>query len=254
MDTAAAPRSSITKLRLKAGLKKVPGLAQLARLYKFVTVPAYRSEWRLMRANPDNLFQPYSQTSLNRYPRFFSYVREHVQDDLATRILSFGCSIGEEVFSLRRYFSQAEIVGIDINPHNIAICNKKMAQLPDEHIHFKLAGSTQAEPAASYDVVFCMAVLRHGKLSATGAKTCDHLIRFEDFEKMVCDFCRVLKPGGYLLIRHSNFRLMDTHVAAQFDTVYSVNPTESPAETPLYDRNNRLLVDAVYNDVIFRKR
>ena len=46
-----------------------------------------------------------------------------------------------------------------------------------------------------------------------GVTRCDHLIRFEDFARAVADFERCLKPGGLLIIRHSNFRLRDAPMA-----------------------------------------
>lgn len=102
-------RLSNTGTRWKAGLRKVPGLVPLVHLCLIAVSPAYRSERRLMRARPDNLFQPYARTAFDRHPRIFSCVRDRVPDSDTTRILSFGCSTGEEVFSLRRYFPQAKI-------------------------------------------------------------------------------------------------------------------------------------------------
>ena len=246
--------STNTKTRWKARLKKVPGLVQLVRLCRILGSPAYRGEWRLMRARPDNLFQPCALTDIDRYPRFFSYVREHVPDVATSRILSFGCSTGEEVFSLRRYFAQAEIVGIDINPRNIKVSRKKLERSGDTRIRFALAGTPDAEPDASYDAVFCMSVLRHGGLGATHPETCKHLIHFADFEKTVNGLCRCLKPGGYLIIGFSNFRFSDTAAAPEFDAVFKLNRSAPRADTPLYDTDNKWLRDTVYNDVVFRKK
>lgn len=253
LETAAVHRSSNARTRWKARLRKVPGLVPLVRLCRFVGSPAYRSERRLMRASPDNLFQPFALTEFDRYPRIFSFVRDHVPDGATTRILSFGCSTGEEVFSLRRYFPQAEIAGIDINPRSIAVCRETLKRSGDTCIRFALAGSADAEPEIGYDAVFCMSVLRHGELGASNAETCDHLICFADFEKTVAGLCRCLKPGGYLIIRGSNFRFSDTAIAKGFDSVF--RPDEFPLkDTPLYGRDNRKLGDAIYNDVIFRKK
>lgn len=247
-------RSSNTGTRWKAGLRKVPGLVPLVRLCRIAVSPAYRSEWRLMRARPDNLFQPYARTVFDRYPRIFSFVRDCVPDSAAIRILSFGCSTGEEVFSLRRYFPQAEIVGIDINSHNIEVCCKKLGRDRDSRIRFALASSAEDELEASYDAVFCMSVLRHGKLGVSHPETCSDLIRFADFEKTVTSLCRCIKPGGYLAIRGSNFRFSDIAAASEFDAVYRVNEAEPRTDTPLYGPDNKRLRGTIYNDVIFCKR
>lgn len=239
---------------LKENLKKIPGLVRLVRLCRVVGSPGYRSVWLLEREKPHNLFQPVSQTAFDRYPRIFALVKEQLTGVVTPRLLSFGCSTGEEVFTLRRYFSQAEIIGIDINPRSIAVCHKRMERCGDARIRFTLAGSADAEPEASYDAVFCMSVLRHGELGASNAETCDHLICFADFEKTVTGLCRCLKPRGYLIIRGSNFRFSDTTIASEFDAVYSVNDSTHREDTPIYGSDNQRLVNAVYNEVIFRKR
>ncbi|HZW26294.1 MAG TPA: class I SAM-dependent methyltransferase [Gallionella sp.] len=238
---------------LKEKLKKVPGLVRLVRLCRIVISPSYRSQWLLQLRKPDNLFQPCSLTVFDRYPRIFYSVKQMLSGVSDPRLLSFGCSTGEEVFTLRHYFPRAEIVGIDINPRSIAVCKKKCARLFDARLRFELTSSTEAEASSHYDAVFCMAVLRHGALGQNRPEVCDHLIRFEDFEKTVSDFCRVLKPGGYLVIRHSNFRFTDTRVAAEFEVVPSDEAWDVRNSSPLYGRDNRLLPDAEDRDFVFRK-
>ena len=51
----------------------------------------------------------------NRFPEVFSECARYFGDRTNLRILSFGCSTGEEVLTLREYFPTAEIVGADIN-------------------------------------------------------------------------------------------------------------------------------------------
>ena len=98
-----------------------------------------------------------------------------------------------------------------------------------------------------------MAVLRHGDLALPGVTRCDHLIRFADFSAALADFERCLKPGGLLVIRHSNFRLCDTAAAAAFETIHSVKNPDGSKRTPLFDPDDRLLSGADYADTVFRK-
>ena len=135
-------------------------------LYRVVTDRNYRiAGWlRLMRSQAT--FQPYNFTGSNRYPRIFRFVQSELGRDAQVRILSFGCSTGEEVFSLRGYFPRAVIKGIDLSGGNIAVCRRRLRRKPDPGITFETAGSTSGEASSSYDAIFCMAVLRHGEFVA----------------------------------------------------------------------------------------
>jgi SAM-dependent methyltransferase len=155
------------------------------------------------------------------------------------------------VFSLRQYFPHASIKGIDINPGNIAVCRRRLKKSPDPGIAFAAADSTATEPPGSYDAIFAMAVLRHGSLGLPGVTRCNHLIRFEDFARAVADFERCLRPGGLLIIRHSNFRLCDAPAGQAFETILRL--PAGPA-TPLFGPDNRLLPDCEYPDTVFRKK
>lgn len=214
---------------------------------------SYRNHMWLRLRRPSGVFQWVNKTRANRYPRIFRFVQQQLGADSAARILSFGCSTGEEVFTLRRYFPRATIKGLDINAANIAICRKRLRATSDAHISFETKGSTADEPDAAYDAIFCMAVLRHGGLKRPEVTRCDHLIRFEDFAAAVADFHRCLKPGGLLVLRFSNFRLADTPAVAGFETLLRVK-TLPPAELPLFGPDNRRLPGVSDPDTVFRKR
>ena len=234
-------------------LKKVPLLVLAARLIRIIFDPQARSIWKLKTFNPQMLFQPSDATFADRYPDFFRFVRDQLIGSDRPRILSYGCSTGEEVFSLAKYLPEAEIKGIDINPRNIAICHKKLAQTPNPLISFAQASTPVAEQSAHYDAIFCMAVLRHGELRANRPARCDHLLRFPDFEAIIDGLARCLKPGGYLALWHIHFRFSDCLVANAFEPVFQ-GINDDPLDTPAYDRNNQLITDPPELDAIFRKK
>jgi hypothetical protein len=155
------------KNRLKTRLQKVPGFMGTKFIYSLVRSVESRNSAILLLRPPKGLYQPYGTTSEDRYPEIFQHVLEQVGDDADLRILSFGGATGEEVFSLCSYFEQATIVGLDINPLNLAVCRFRRRRIGDAKLHFAVAGSTTREASASYDVIFAMAVFRHGNLNSS---------------------------------------------------------------------------------------
>src|SRR5208282_4382861 len=209
--------------RWKPRLRKLPGYRAVRFVYRLVKSVESRNEALLSLRPPKGLYQPYGTTSADRYPDIFLEVCKLVGEGANVRILSFGCSTGEEAFSLREYFPEANIVGLDINPFNIAVCRFRRLKAADKKMNFTVAGSTAGEASASYDLVFAMAVFRHGDLNTSPPpQKCGHLLRFAEFEQSVADLARVLKPGGLLVIQYAMFRFGDTRAARCFETEFSV--------------------------------
>ncbi|MEJ1970194.1 MAG: class I SAM-dependent methyltransferase [Rhizomicrobium sp.] len=229
----------------------VPRIAAI--LCRFALDPEYRSAALLRIRRPPNLFQPSNHTFSVRYPDLFQFAREYLGDGPERRLLSFGCSTGEEVFALRRYFPKAAITGIDINPRNIAACRSRLVRSPDSGIAFDAAGSTVKQPTAFYDAIFCLSVLRHSGLRAADTGRCDHLIRFADFERTVEDFARCLKPGGLLVVANSNFRFCDTGISSDFTAVLREDHYGPDARTPVFGRDDVLIPERFYDEIGFRK-
>lgn len=208
---------------------------------------------RRFRRSLPGRFQAYSHTLPDRYPWLFEFARAHIQDSLGTHILSFGCSRGEEVFTLRRYFPKAFIKGIDIERGNISRCEARARVENAAGMSFMVAANTEEEPAGYYDAIFCLAVLCLGDLTVSGAQRCDPHLFFKDFERMVTDFSRCLRPGGILFLLTTNFRFCDTAVSQDFDTVLEADLSQLAPDV-LFDSNNRLLAGARYLPAAFRKR
>jgi len=224
----------------------------LRKLYRLIVEPDYRHVLRLLRPGAKGVFQPCNDTWEDRYPRIFDFVQSLVGATNPVTILSFGCSTGEEVLTLRRRFPSATIRGLDINPGNIAICRRRLRRRPDAKLTFAMANSTEGEPSSSYDVIFCMAVLRDGRLGSLKLEECSALISFANFARVVEDFHRCLKPGGILIIRHSNFRLCDAPIGQAFEVLLRL-PVRA-GFPPIYGSDNRLLPGLTYPDTVFRKR
>lgn len=154
------------------------------------------------------------------------------------------------MFSLRTYFPSAEIKGIDVDRAAVTAARRQVAD--DDRFSFECAGDVGHEPDAAYDAIFCMAVLRDGRLARPGVTRSDPLLRFEDFARTIDGFDRCLKPGGLLVLRHSNFRLRDTPAAARFELLLS-RPAQRPERTPVFGPDNRLIAGADNPETVFRK-
>lgn len=226
-----------------------------------MTIPAalsLRALWRKgrfelrrrLRRPVAERFQPYPHTLPDRYPWLFDFAAAALNGVPSPRLLSFGCSRGEEVFSLRRRFPDAAIKGIDIDAKNIAACR---ARSDDDRLSFEATANTRGEPSGCYDAIFCLAVFCHGDLTVTRAQRSEPLLRFQDFERAVVDLARCLKPGGLLFLHTTSFRFCDTPLADDFEVVLEARP-EQLAPDLLFDRDGRLMPGQRYYPVGFRKR
>jgi SAM-dependent methyltransferase len=235
---------------------KLPNLVKpIARKGRDALRSAYYVMYRKLRRPLPGEYQTYSYTRPDRYPWLFEFAARRLGSHRPLNILSFGCSRGDEIFSLRRYFPQAVLKGIDVNPRNIARCLARVRAEKPTHMSFATAASTAGEPTSSYDAIFCLAVLVSGDLTTSGAQRCDPLFHFERFDRQIADFARCLKPGGLLVLHTTNFRFCDTAVAGDFAVVLEADPAQLAPDV-LFDRDNRLMPGERerYRAVAFQKR
>jgi SAM-dependent methyltransferase len=205
-------------------------------------------------------FQAYNHTLPNRYPWLFEFAAAQMRESESEgagarvpRLLSFGCSVGDEVFALRNYFPQADIKGIDIDPRNVATAAKRARTTRASGVEFSVGATTREEASESFDAIFCLAVLCLGDLTVQRAERCDPALTFANFDRLVTDFHRCLTPGGWLWLHTTNFRFSDTTVASEFDVVLQARP-EQMAPDVQYGRDNQLLYGERHRAVGFRKR
>lgn len=240
--------------QLKTTLRPYAAYRALRFGWHFATDPIFRRDHLLLWRSPRNLFQHRSITLPDRYPPIFEFVRARLAPSAAApRLLSFGCATGDEVFSLRKVFRAATIKGIDINRANIATCRARLrAAGGDPALGFEENSTAAAEPADTYDAVFCMAVFVRWQLKEDRAvSVCAPHLRFADFARTVAELARCVRPGGLLILRHSMFRFSDTATARDFTPVLAL-PT--PEEFfPRFGPDDRRLPDAATEAVVFQK-
>jgi SAM-dependent methyltransferase len=235
---------------------KLPKLAKsTARMSRDVLRSVYYVLYRKLRRRLAGEYQTYSYTRPDRYPWLFEFAARRLGSHLPLTILSFGCSRGDEVFSLRRYFPTAALKGIDVNPRNIARCLARMRAENTTNMTFATGATTEGEPTGTYDAIFCLAVLVSGDLTTSGAQRSDPVLHFERFDRQVSDFARCLKPGGLLVLHTTSFRFCDTTVAADFEVVLEADPADLAPDV-LFDSDNRLMPGERqrYRAVTFQKK
>jgi len=150
--------------------------------------------------------QAKSTTKLNRYPEIFAAATKAAPS--ARKILSFGCSTGEECVTLASYFPTAQIIGADINVLNLL----RTFRYRSERVRFVYASDRILNRFGSFDAIFCMAVLRFsGRYQAA--------YPFERFAERVHYLEGLVRPGGLLVIHNSTYRFVDTTHRYDYETI-----------------------------------
>lgn len=246
-----APRhTSLRMSRVRSphysALRRVPGLVAVARALRELLDPDQREIARLRRSRTD-LFQPFPSTRCDRHPTLFKALALRLAVIEAPEILSFGCASGEEVRTLRALLPHARMTGIDPNRRAIA-----KAREADSNRLSSYIAADRPEPQARYDAVLALAVFRHGALrSAVPPASCADLLPFSRIEAGIARLDEVLRPGGWLALANSQFRLEDTAVADRYGPG-EVLGTGGQID-PLYGPDNRLIEVSSRPPVLYRK-
>ena len=96
-------------------------------------------------------------TKENRYTEIFCEIKNIISDRNNLKILSFGCSTGEECKTLCSYFPDALITGYDICED---IINKNILNNQNKNIIY--TNNSNDLLLNKYDIIFCMSVLEIG--------------------------------------------------------------------------------------------
>ena len=179
------------------------------------------------------IHQDNSLTWQDRYPKLFGAARVLLADSPTLRILSFGCSSGEEVLTLRRYFPAARIIGAEINRHLLRACRR----LPtDKAIKFIPSSEHSLRAQGPYDAIFCMAVLtRRPHLIQQGlVHDISRIYPFGTFAREIRNLTSLLNAGGLLVVEHTLYRVEDAigDLPLSVVTSHGVAPAKGPRFGP----------------------
>jgi SAM-dependent methyltransferase len=158
-------------------------------------------------------FQGSTFTCEDRYPLLFAQCRERLGSSPDAHILSFGCSTGEEVFTLARYLPAARITGVDLNRWCLRVCRRRNRSPLIDFLH---AQSPEFAQLNDLDVIFCLAVFQRTENSEAQGGALAHGFHFQQFQRAIELLDRKLKPGGLLFLDQADFRFADTSASAHY--------------------------------------
>ena len=150
---------------------------------------------------------------MNRYPQLFQTVAKELENTSNPKILSSGCSSGEEVFSIKEYIPDAELTGVDINHRAIHIAKKSAPNGPFRFFHYLEENWATDD---YYDCIFAMAVFQKSEHRDHKRKTAVESFTFNKFKERLEHLDSLLKPGGLFVIEHSDFSFLDLPLSKRY--------------------------------------
>jgi len=217
--------------------------------YKFLFNREYRSLIWLKYTKGNEAHQISNYTEYNRYPDLFSICKKLMEGRKDLKILSYGCSTREEVFTLRKYFPDALIVGVDINKRNI---KKAISQNKDHKIIFSYDIENTLTEEGPFDIIFALAVFQ--RTENRNEKTFDSntIYPFEKFNTKITELDNHLKPNGLFIIDHADYFFEDTEVSSYYHALKGEH--NIIRERYMFDKNNQKLENYVMHHRIFIKK
>lgn len=203
---------------------------------------------KLLRRFYPNQHQLTSVTSANRYPELFLESVKATPKNVHPKILSYGCSSGEECFTLADYFPQSQIVGVDINKANLRKANRRNSR---GGIKFLLSSDENIRAEGPYDLIYALSVLCRWD-DTRYVTNCEQIYPFSKYEETVSSLVANLKINGLLIIYNSNFRFEDTRMFSCFEIVETLS-VENSGFVYKFDAHNEL-IDQPHRGCIYRKK
>jgi hypothetical protein len=170
--------------------------------------------------------QAATSTSNNRYPGVFRTLQERIAQKAGPglgqgrlKILSFGCSTGSELSSLRSYFPEALLYGCDVNAAALRLASDALQM--DEAVIFE-STPENIKSHGPFDVILAMSVLcRFPESMSRDILDLSTIYPFEDFNRTIGVLSDNLKMDGILCLYNTNHDFARSDVAAEFRAVRS---------------------------------
>lgn len=218
-------------------------------LTRFFVDQSYRSIFLTKIQFGNNYHQQALFTALNRYPLIFQACAKYLSSVKEPHILSFGCSTGEEVFSIGQYLPNAKILGVDINQWCLKKCYKKYS---NQNFSFVHRLSDKFKNADDFDAIFCMAVFQRTENRTSQINVMSQGYFFNKFEEEITLLDKKLKKGGLFVIDHSDYSFLDTKCSMHYFPL-SFENNQLYRKRPLFDKYNQKVANSHYSFRVFVK-
>jgi len=203
-------------------------------LLKLIFVRRYRAKKFTKLIYKNKLHQSSIFTQNNRYPFLFNTCKNLFEKIKEPHILSFGCSTGEEVNSIRNYISSAHLYGVDINNYCIKQCKRKYSH---ENNIFTHPNSLIYKGINQLDAIFCLAVFQDSKNRHDEQIVKSKQYLFNQFQSQLMELDSMLKIGGLLFIDHSDFNFLETVISSDYK-ILDINNNRITRKRPLFNKYN----------------
>jgi trans-aconitate methyltransferase len=179
------------------------------------------------------MIQTSAATARNRYPKLFEIASKELKETHKPNILSFGCSTGEEVLSIKEYIPNADIVGVDINHRSLAKAHKRDVSHQHEFFHYN---NDEWQKENHYDCIMALAVFQRSEHREKGRIQSLSSFQFQQFSILISRLDKFLKKDGILILDNADYSFKDLelskkYVVSEFDSL-----TDKPR--PVFSKEN----------------
>lgn len=190
------------------------------------------------------LHQKNNCTLYNRYPEIFKIVSD--LNNIDSNVLSFGCSSGEEIETLKNVYNFNNVYGVDIHKESINICRNKFGNdfIFDYDIDF-------LDDNKKFDIIFAMSVLCKWEDTEL-INDSTNVYPFYMFDNAISILDKKLNNNGLLIIYNANYMFKDSsvydnYIPLEYDLI------KDSGFVHKFDKNNNKISND-YNHVIFKKK
>lgn len=180
-------------------------------------------------------------TEINRYPLLFgnAYLFRTQNMSKQIKILSFGCSTGEEISTLNEYFSDDLIFGCDINLDAVKVAQNKFRNF--ESIMIFESNLNNLEKYGPFDIIFANSVLC---INTNKSNILKEGFPFHTFESIILNLARLLSNQGILCLYNTSYFPDESDI---FNNIVSPIKSHfvSMGYIPRFNRDTLLVLDRV---------